>query len=436
MDLARASGAAICDEVDCLTAGDVPSRENIMQIVRWLASEKKETFSTSMLSQHFAPAAEWTDVSSGLLAVALSSKRPYYLLWFRPERRQKIGWAGDPNKSVISKDNAPRLSPRGSFALWEEERRATAEPWIDAEIEAASDLRRTVLDLLLAKAEEIAAVNEELEVANQHLSDVAVELESQADELIRQRADREELLAQAELARSEAERANRAKSDFLAMMSHELRTPLNAIGGYAEMLQLGVRGPVSEIQMTDLQRIQHNQRHLLSLINSILNFARIEAGQGQIVIGPVSVSQMLAELETMIHPQLRDKKLVFRVEPPAQGLGVSADVQKVRQILVNLATNAMKFTPDGGSITVSARRAGETVEIDVTDTGIGIDAAQQASIFEPFIQVRPHGPDRRHDGVGLGLAISRELARAMRGDLSVRSEPGKGSTFTVTLPAT
>ena len=246
-------------------------------------------------------------------------------------------------------------------------------------------------------------------------------------------AERNAAEAALRAAREQAEAANRTKGEFLAVMSHELRTPLNAIGGYAELMEMGLRGPLTESQRADLSRIQQSQRHLLGLINQVLNYTRVDTGTVHYDLADVRVADALAAAEAFIVPQVRAKRLAYTLASCDPALVVRADEAKLQQILLNLLSNAIKFTEAGGSLRVSCERRGELVAITVADTGIGIAEDKLASVFEPFVQVDAK-LTRTHDGVGLGLAISRDLARGMGGDLSAESRPGVGSTFTLVLP--
>jgi PAS domain S-box-containing protein len=243
-----------------------------------------------------------------------------------------------------------------------------------------------------------------------------------------------EALDAAQVARAEAEAANRAKSQFLATMSHELRTPLNAIGGYAQLLEMGVRGPITAEQRADLERIRRSQAHLLGLINDVLNFAKLDAGAVTFHLADVVVSEVLAAAEAMVAPQMAARGLRFSIGGCPDALRVRADAEKVRQVLLNLLGNALKFTDPGGAVTVECQEHdARTVAVVVGDTGYGIPADRLEMIFDPFVQVGRQ-LSSANEGVGLGLAISRELARGMGGDLTVRSVVGEGSSFTLTLP--
>jgi light-regulated signal transduction histidine kinase (bacteriophytochrome) len=434
LDVACADGAVVLRDGRVWRVGPTPDDAQLAGLMEWLRARQDDVYETTRLAADYPAADAFRNVASGLLALPLSRDRRDFVLWFRGERRQIVRWAGDPRKPVtIREDGSTRLHPRGSFDLWEEEVRGTSSPWRGIEREAALDIRRAVLDLLVRKAEEIALLNHELALANTQLEQTAVELEAQTEELMAQRSEREQMLATERKLRGEAERANKAKADFLAVMSHELRTPLNAIGGYAQIMSMGARGPVTDDQESDLERIQVNQRHLLGLINSILNFTKLEAGQIQFALSRVGVRELLHGLEALVGPQMRTKSLHLTISDCGP-VTVMADEEKLRQILLNLLTNALKFTPAGGSVDVSCEVERGIVQIHVRDTGRGIPASEVHTIFEPFVQVERHVTSLNDQGVGLGLAISSELARGMGGHLRVRSEVGRGSTFSLTLP--
>ena len=283
--------------------------------------------------------------------------------------------------------------------------------------------RRAAHERALRDTARLAAEEASRRVAEDRVKD----LHAMTDELHRQAGELE--------ARSrEAERANRVKSEFLAAMSHELRTPLNAIGGYAELLAMEVGGPVTPEQRQHIERIRRSQQHLLVIINDLLNFSRIEAGRLTYELEAVPVGDAARAVAELVAPQAQAKGLALQVEESGPGPVARADRAKTEQVLLNLLSNAVKFTGPGGAVTVACAAVGDTVAVSVRDTGIGIPPDQLEAVFEPFVQLgRTHGNHR--EGTGLGLAISRDLARGMGGTLAAESAVGKGSTFTLTLPA-
>jgi signal transduction histidine kinase len=232
---------------------------------------------------------------------------------------------------------------------------------------------------------------------------------------------------------TELEKANRLKSDFLASMSHELRTPINALIGYAALMLDRLYGELTPKQEQGLTRIQASAQHLLELINDILDLAKIEAGKMPVNVGEVRLAELASEIAEQVEPMMRKKALAFDVNVPADLPVLHTDRTKVRQILLNLLVNAGKFTHEG-RVTLAARAEPGGVALMVSDTGIGIAREDREAIWEDFRQV-DQSRTREYGGTGLGLSITKKLVRALGGTVTVESEPGAGSTFTVRLPA-
>ncbi|HEX3534215.1 MAG TPA: ATP-binding protein [Gemmatimonadaceae bacterium] len=288
----------------------------------------------------------------------------------------------------------------------------------------------------------------ELRVVETEWEDEHVQLVSLRDITDRKQSEERahQLVAERE-DRLEAEAASRAKSEFLAIMSHELRTPLNAVLGYSELLELGISGPLTDKMREQIGRIRMSGVHLLGLVNDILDLAKVEAGRLQVRSDPASAEGTVAAALALIQPQAAAGGLELTIQPTPRPAPIyRGDEERVRQILVNLLSNAVKFTPTGGTIRLEISQASvpdqETrlqpnrsyVSFRVIDTGAGIPEEKLVSIFDPFVQAES-GHTRPREGTGLGLTISRRLARLMGGDLTVKSKVGAGSTFTLWLPA-
>jgi signal transduction histidine kinase len=264
------------------------------------------------------------------------------------------------------------------------------------------------------------------------------QLKQASDELERKvQAATADIAQQNELLRRQAielEQASALKTQFLANMSHEFRTPLNAMLGYTSMLLQGVAGPVEPSARRQLLRIESNGRHLLTIINEILDISRIEAGRMPLQISKFRIPELLAEVKAELEPIILRSKLAVTMQIDKDLPLLSSDRQKVKQILLNLLSNALKFTHHGG-VTIVARRntRDRTLSLLVADTGIGIAPTDQERVFEDFRQL-DNSPTRAYGGTGLGLSICRRLAQMLDGRITLESTVGKGSTFTLTLP--
>jgi signal transduction histidine kinase len=245
--------------------------------------------------------------------------------------------------------------------------------------------------------------------------------------------EREQMLISTAAAREAAERAERAQSALVAILGHELRTPLSAIAGYADLLALEVHGPINEAQRRDLSRIRHSHEYLINLIDNVLTFLKLGSCHVLYDMEDLEVADVFATTAELIEPLMSARQLTYEQNPPPRRTRVHADRTKIHQILLNLLSNATKFTDPGGLVRLDCTIGNGRIDIHVHDSGCGIPADQLQRIFEPFVRgetARAHSTE----GTGLGLAISRDFARAMGGTLTVRSTLGEGSTFTLSMP--
>jgi PAS domain S-box-containing protein len=384
------------------------------RIATWNAGAEriKQYRANEIIGQHFSKFYTAEDIAAGKPENELQTAKragKYEEEGLRVRRDGTTFWASVLITTLRNKTG--ELVGYGKVTRDLTERRAAEERALDAARRAAAE----------------EAGRHEAELREAELKGLAAKLRAQTKEL-------EARSLEAEESRQRADEANRAKSQFLASMSHELRTPLNAIGGYTDLLSMELSGPLTALQLEQLRRIKRSQEHLLGIINDILNFSRIEAGQLTYELGPVAIHKVVDSVAAMILPQARSKGVTLDFRDCDERIVAWADRPKVEQIVLNLVSNAVKFTDAGGKITVSCKDEVEgSVRIRVHDTGSGIPQDQLDAIFEPFVQVGRTLTSHR-EGAGLGLAISRDLARAMGGDLTVTSKLGVGSEFTLSLP--
>jgi light-regulated signal transduction histidine kinase (bacteriophytochrome)/CheY-like chemotaxis protein len=402
LNLVKATGAAILLQGQVILIGNTPSVTETKDLISWVLNHNQsEIFHTDCLLQIYPQAINFQNIASGILAISIViQQKSYHIIWFRKEQIQTVNWAGNPEESVlIDSNNQPQLTPRKSFALWQETVQNKSLPWQEFELEVAQEMRNSLMLVAL------------------EFSQIALQK-----------------------AAEEAEIANRAKSQFLAKMSHELRTPLNAILGFTQILNHNQS--LSSEDQESLNIISRSGEHLLNLINDVLDMSKIEAGQLTLNENYFDLYRLIYSLTEMFNIKVTNKEIDLITHfHSAVNHYVFGDEGKLRQILINLVSNAIKFTDNGyvairvckvcepkTFLDVTAEPGKKFFELTVEDTGLGISEQDQKLVFESFMQSK--GNRQFMQGTGLGLAISRQFARLMGGDITVKSILGQGTTFT------
>jgi light-regulated signal transduction histidine kinase (bacteriophytochrome) len=380
MDLVDAGGAAVVDNGEPVTCGGTPPADVIREIARWLdETGDLRPFASASLGVDFPPALAASGVASGLLTFALPGAR---LMWFRPEIIQTVNWGGDPTKPVDA-ETGKRLRPRHSFALWKEEVRARSRPWTASDLEAADELQRRATEV-----------------------DIERRLSSE-------------------------QRAVRARDEVLAVVSHDLRNPLSVILLEAGLLleQLPKTGDQRAPELREsMERISRSAKRMNALIQDLLDLATIEAKTFSLEVRPVESRDLLENAVSDAQPLAEAKhiSLVMDLNDPPK---IDADPHRISQVLSNLLGNAIKFTPEGGTVTVRARPRDGTLAVSIADTGHGIASEDLAHVFDRYW--RPEGSTG--EGTGLGLYIARGVVEAHGGRVRAESSP-QGATLIFTLP--
>lgn len=384
LDLVEASGAAIVGEGRCALIGATPGEGGVRQLAAWLRRSRTEgVFGTESLARLYPEAAAFKDTASGLLAIRIETGgQQEYVFWFRPEVVQTVNWGGDPNKVYEISEHGPRLTPRGSFALWKEEQHLKSLPWGECAIEAAGELREGIIAVALRKI-------------------------------------------------SELKEADRRKDEFIAMLAHELRNPLAAIHN---AIQLARRSRRPEHAEWASGMIEQQVGHFTRIIDDLLDATRVAQGKIRLRKEPLDLAAAIEQAISIVRPLIAEREHQLSVTLPADPLRLEADPTRLEQVLVNLLTNAAKYTERGGRIGLHAGQAGEDAVITVRDSGVGIAPEMLPKIFDLFTQV-DRSINLSQGGLGIGLTLIRKLVEMHGGSVTASSRgPGHGSEFRVRLP--
>ncbi len=388
MALVDACGVAVLVGDRLHLAGHCPSAEQVAAIYQWVRTQASGVVESSSLGAEFPDARGFSEVASGLLSFTLPKPVDNAVMWFRPELKQSVDWSGDPRKVAVPATDEPgsraQLQPRQSFALWQEQVDGKARRWDSGDLFAATDLRRSALEVDLAR----------------------------------------QVLKEQE--------AVRARDELVAVVSHDLRSPLTIIVmqcGMMQRLLAGDTGQSSKRIDSAIETLQRATSRMTNLLEDLLDTAKIEAGRYSISPQVLEVSQIFEDNYSLLAPLALNKQidLRFATEPD---LLIMADPERLFQVLSNLVSNAIKFTPKEGSVAISAARDGAFVRVSIKDSGRGILPEQLPHVFERYWRVREGNPN----GTGLGLYICMGIVKAHGGELHATSEPGQGSQFVFTIP--
>lgn len=387
LNLAGATGSYFVFENNQFTAGRIPPESELPALIDWIKRQELAdgVFVTDNLGALYPQARAFAGDAAGLLAVALDYQKSSFILWFRSEAICNIPWAGNPHKQITADEHGPRLTPRHSFAVWLETARGFSAPWLDNDIVTVKLFSFSIVQLLIQQA--------------------------------RRRAEMADL-------------ANRAKSEFLSGMSHELRTPMNAILGFSQLMEFDQS--LAPEHKRGVREIRKAGDHLLALIDEVLDLAKVESGHVSLSPEPVDLPALIGECLVMTQPMAHNRGLHIS-HACRHGLCVRADRMRLKQILLNLISNAIKYNRDGGAIRIEAQpECDDRVRISVSDTGHGIAEERKAGLFQPFNRLGAE--NSAIEGTGLGLTITRRVTELMGGTIGVASEMGVGSTFWIELP--